>query len=469
VLRKARLALYFVLLIVVAHAARAETVDWSTRPATNLRTGGTDAATFGAAPTLLTVTTSGTGVGTHNTNGATGVPSPALTITGTAPPASTAQMINSVINGTIDNESVSNTVTVTFTEPVYNVNVVAGDIDGGPNFTSGTAQFNDVVEFRAQAANSTTFTTLPTSGTVASTNVNWVAAIGRAESTGTTCNNTTSNACNVTVNFAGPVRAVTIRHIAAVHNATNDPSEQYVKIASITFTRSPQLNITKTSLGGTGTFPLARSNVLNTATSPWSATVNSQNIPTAVPGTAVAGTNRILFATNTPTTITESGVPAWYMNGPVACSDSNNLVSGNPASFNAPVSGYVATIDQFNIRPGAIITCAVSNLLASPSLSILKERTGGTGPVNRGDVVSYRFTVTNTGNVPINNVGVNDTTNGYNGPVVPGNEGNLVDAAPLGDSGDLTVNGTWDRLGAGDRITFTATYTVVQSDIDFLQ
>jgi hypothetical protein len=449
-------------------AAHAETVDWSTRPATNLRTGGTDAVTFGAAPTLLTVTTSGAGVGTNNVNGATGVPSPALTITGPTPPANTARMINSVINGNTDNESVSNTVTVTFTEPVYNVSVIAGDIDGGPNYSSGGAQFNDVVEFRAQAANSTTITTLPTTGTPASANVNWNAAAGRAEATGAVCANTTSNACNVTVTFSGPVRAVTIRHIAAVHNLTNDPTEQYVKIASITFTRSPQLNITKTSNGGTGTFTLARSNVLNTATAPWSATTNNQNIPTVTPGIAVAGTNRILFAANTNTTITESGASAWYMTGPVNCTDSNSGVSGNPASFTAGLSGYVATVAATNVRPGAIIICGINNLLAAPSFSILKARVG-TGNVNVGNVITYTYTVTNTGNVPISGVTVSDVTNGFNGPVIPGGEGSLIDAAPTGDSTDGTVNGSWDLLGVGDRITFTGTYTVVQSDIDFRQ
>jgi hypothetical protein len=453
-------------------AARAETITYSTRPATNLRTGGTDTVTFGAAPTLLTVVTSGSGAGTNNTNGATGVPSPALTITGPTPPAATAQMINSVINGTADNESTSNTVTITFSEPVYNLSVVAGDIDGGPNYSNGGAQFNDVVEFRAQAANATTITTLPTSGAPASASVNWNAGAGRAEATGVVCNNITSNACNVTVTFAGPVRAVTIRHIAAVHNLTNDPTEQYVKIPSVTFTRSPLLQVNKQALGGTGSFPLAVNNILNTGTSPWSGTSASQTLAVSPAGATTNGTQRILWQTGVDTIITETIPVGWAFSGStMACSDSNSGVSGNPASFTANVSLSTVVLNSSNVRAGAIITCTVVNTAAIQSASIAKSwafatPTGdvnGNGLADVGDQIVYTYLVENTGNVTLSNVVVNDIHEGTALPTTPSrvvtNE-TLILNGPSGPSTDGATNGSWDTLTPGSRVRFRYTHTV---------
>jgi hypothetical protein len=461
-------------LLVGAVAAQAETITYSTRPATNLRTGGTDALTFGAAPTLLTVTTRGSGTGTNNTNGASGVPSPALTITGPAPPTNTAQMINSVINGNIDDETVSNTVTITFTEPVYNVSVVVGDIDGGPNFSSSGAQFNDIVEFRAQAANATTIATLPTSGTTATANVTWVPATGRALATGATCPNTGAGStnCNATATFAGPVRVITVRHIAGVHNLTNDPTEQYVKIDSVTFTRSPLLRVNKQALGSTGSFPLAVNNILNTGTTPWSGTSASQTLAVSPAGATTTGTQRILWQTNVNTVITETIPVGWAFSGStMACTDSNFTASGNPASFTASVSLNTVVVANTNIRPGAIITCTVVNTAAIQSASIVKSwafatpsgDVNGNGLADVGDQIVYSYLVENTGNVTLTNVVVNDIHEGTALPITPSRvvtDETLILNGPSGPSTDGGTNGSWDTLTPGSRVRFRYTHTV---------
>ena len=67
------------------------------------------------------------------------------------------------------------------------------------------------------------------------------------------------------------------------------------------------------------------------------------------------------------------------------------------------------------------------------------------------------------------NVVVADTHNGSGTFVGPTNESVFTDVAPLGDSTDLTTNGSWDTLGPGDTLNFTATYTVTQQDVDLLQ
>jgi len=105
---------------------------------------------------------------------------------------------------------------------------------------------------------------------------------------------------------------------------------------------------------------------------------------------------------------------------------------------------------------------------AAPSLSVVKTADTA-GPVNAGDIITYTFVVTNTGNVTITNARVDDTHNGSNAPLVPGGETLTTDTAPLLDSTDAAANGVWDVIAPGDVITFTATYTVTQTDVDILQ
>jgi len=111
---------------------------------------------------------------------------------------------------------------------------------------------------------------------------------------------------------------------------------------------------------------------------------------------------------------------------------------------------------------------------ADSSLSIIKTATlndtNGDSVAGVGESITYTFDVTNEGNVTLQNVRVNDTTNATNGPVSPGAELVHDDVLPTGDSDDSTSgpNGVWDSLAPGDTIRFTATYTVTQNDLDTL-
>ena len=114
------------------------------------------------------------------------------------------------------------------------------------------------------------------------------------------------------------------------------------------------------------------------------------------------------------------------------------------------------------------LSVAVSQL---PELSIDKSANltvdaGVPGQADAGDVVTYTFTVSNSGNITIENVTVSDSHNGYGTPLVPGNENGI---STSNGSTDAAVNGSWDVLKPGDTVSFSAQYTAVQSDIDYLQ
>ncbi len=113
---------------------------------------------------------------------------------------------------------------------------------------------------------------------------------------------------------------------------------------------------------------------------------------------------------------------------------------------------------------------ATTAVTRTPALTILKTANTA-GPVSVGQVITYTFKVTNSGNVTATNVTVTDSPFTGNGtPPVPGSEALFTDAAPTGDSSDLTGNnGNWSVLAPGDAITYTGTYTVTQADIDLLQ
>lgn len=135
--------------------------------------------------------------------------------------------------------------------------------------------------------------------------------------------------------------------------------------------------------------------------------------------------------------------------------DGNNLVN-------------TVSVTSTQTTPAIQTAQATTTITRSPTLTITKSANTA-GPVAAGNIIGYTYSISNTGNITINNVAVSDVHNGTGIHPVPGTETLTGDVAPTGDSTDVTSNGIWSILAPGDTIHFTANYTVTQSDIDTLQ
>ncbi|MFO1033961.1 MAG: hypothetical protein U1E15_07805 [Hyphomicrobiales bacterium] len=166
-------------------------------------------------------------------------------------------------------------------------------------------------------------------------------------------------------------------------------------------------------------------------------------------------------------TLTETVASGFFISG-AGCTDANSAVTGNTGSIGTR-AGTLLTIPAANVKAGAVFTCVFTNTKELPALSITKAA-NNVGPVIKGQTVTYTYTITNSGNVPMSNVTVSDSHNGYGTVPVPGSETLVTDAAPTGDTTDATSgNAVWSTLGVGDTIRFTSTYLVTQADIDLHQ
>ncbi len=123
----------------------------------------------------------------------------------------------------------------------------------------------------------------------------------------------------------------------------------------------------------------------------------------------------------------------------------NTATAGAVAPGGSPVAAQPST--------------ATVTLTQSPLLTVAKVGTPAANADAVGDLINYTFTVTNTGNVTVHDVGVADVPTAPAGPSSPPECQSL--STPAGTcSGDTTT------LAPGQSAKFTASYPVTQADLD---
>ena len=157
----------------------------------------------------------------------------------------------------------------------------------------------------------------------------------------------------------------------------------------------------------------------------------------------------------TPSTLTEGQSGTASATYAITQADINAGQVDNLATVTGtPPTGPPVTADSEDPTPcptctpidPLCITCTVVEILGTPSIAVTKDGTLDLGVDNvasAGDVITYNFAVTNTGNVTLTNVTIADALLGLTGIVV--------------SPSTLTPG----QIGAA-----TATYTITQADID---
>ncbi len=259
---------------------------------------------------------------------------------------------------------------------------------------------------------------------------------------------TLTEAASGTTNFAQYTSAITCTDSAGLQ--TGLPSGAAYTVASgltITPVAGATISCTLTNTANNPTLTLAKS-VVNTGggTAAATAWTLSASGPTNISGVTAAPTVTATAVSAGAYTLSESGGPADLNGGAADYTASTYSCVVNGA---AAVSGNSITLNL-----GDTTVCTITNtFVADPNLTIDKRLlTGTTLPLQANQVITYEFEVTNTGNVPVTDLNIEETA--FTG---------------TGTIGAFTPpNGTVD-LAPGASTIVTATYTVSQADVDLLQ
>ncbi|MFM9974375.1 MAG: DUF4347 domain-containing protein, partial [Beijerinckiaceae bacterium] len=171
-------------------------------------------------------------------------------------------VITSLVDATIDDGTVYNEVTITFSQPVYSVSFSVIDIDGRAPFTTGGGGvFSDIITISSNAG-------LPTS-VLTGPNVDYDPATGLVSTRGG--NATTATDGTATYFFGNAVTSISIRHVAGDVAGTTNPANQGIGFGDISFNTAPGFTLpedTSTQLTGLNTGSVAAGAVTTTLSAP---------------------------------------------------------------------------------------------------------------------------------------------------------------------------------------------------------
>ena len=213
--KRLHLAAFFLALSTLSAFAADTLYRWDNRPGTSFVTGGSDTGTVDG----ISVTASGGVAGTTTGNRQLGI-FPTATVDGFT------GVLGTTMDATTENGSVINSITLLFSEPVYNLRFTVVDIDGG---TAGG--FHDQINLSSDNG-------FPTAVTGA--NLTYNPATGITNAGGTFCSQGGGNVtdCLLNVTFANPVNTITIQHVSA-DAAGTDPAFQVVVVDDLLFNTPP--------------------------------------------------------------------------------------------------------------------------------------------------------------------------------------------------------------------------------------
>ncbi len=171
--------------------------------------------------------------------------------------------------------------------------------------------------------------------------------------------------------------------------------------------------------------------------------------------------NRAVGIADSPTTGSSSGA--------------GTLMIGlaGPADRIVITFGHAPGTNRTSGRPGMAIHDIAFCAPSLPDIAVLKTYifsadANGNGQAGAGDVIEYSYTITNTGNDALLDVTLTDIHDGLGAFAAPDIESATLDTQGLpGASVNANaLNNAWDQLAPGHRLVVTATYPVVQADLD---
>jgi uncharacterized repeat protein (TIGR01451 family) len=193
---------------------------------------------------------------------------------------------------------------------------------------------------------------------------------------------------------------------------------------------------------------------------------------------SIAGTNTLgSFSPATPVALAVGAQQTFTATYILSQTDVANAVGIANGVSNTATATATSPAGATITAPNSTATTTVPAVAALGfTKSFVLTDTAGLTPARAdlNETVTYTYTVTNTGNVPINGLTISDL-HGTPGVVVPLGAGGiraetLTVPGPYGAAAstpDATANdGIWTKIAPGATVTFTYTHTVTQAEID---
>lgn len=149
------------------------------------------------------------------------------------------------------------------------------------------------------------------------------------------------------------------------------------------------------------------------------------------------------------------------------------VAGGDAVENSATATGTPATGTLGTVAPStAEVAIPANPKLSIDKVAVITTDNGSTGVADVGDVITYTYTVVNTGNVVISSLSINDIHEGSALSGEPSGEtltsdGPLAAASPAAVSSDsVTDNAVYTTVQPGATVTFTYVHTVTQAEVD---